>query len=151
MYWLFTKKVQRHVTIQADEVVYQACYGLGATVVQVANRTLSVGRETWSVPQKDEGLASSLSRGGVIAISNKRLLFFAKRFAIGKPGKLTADWPLSQLTNISWIDPQLSISFVDHSKASLHVPRNQSPLKLVSAWQALDPTLSEIETNPNSF
>ena len=141
MYWLFTKKVQRHVTIQADEVVYQACYGLGATVVQLANRSLSPSQETWSVPNADKGLASSLNRGGVIAITNKRLLFFAKRFAIGKPGKLTAEWPLSQLTSISWIDPKLSIHFVDDSQASLHVPRNQSPLKLVSAWQALDPKL----------
>ncbi len=133
MWWLFTKKVQKHGSIRVGETVYQACYGLGGRIVQVANRAVSPVSETWKVPETDDGLASPINRSGVVALTNQRLLFFAKRFAIGNVKELTAEWPLKLIGNISYDDDTLAIAFVDDSVASLHVPTNQSPNKLVSA------------------
>lgn len=138
MWWLFTRKVQKHPVIQPGEIVHRACYGMGEGIVGIANHLVSANSampiEAWSAAD-GTGLATPIDRTGIVALTDRRLLFFAKRLAIGTPKILTAEWPLEQLRDILWDDDTLTLSFRDGSAAKLHVPSNQSPKKLVQAWR----------------
>ena len=138
MWWRFTSKIQKHDAIASDETVHWACYGLGGKIVAMANRSISPVSETWSVPTSNDGLAAAIDRSGIVALTDRRLCFFAKRFAIGRPKSLTADWPHETLEAIEYEDDTLTISFADGSSAQLHVPSNQSPGKLIAAFEQLD-------------
>jgi hypothetical protein len=137
MWWRFTKKIQRHRDINENEIVLHACYGLGAKLVQFANRTVSPVTETWSVPQSREGLALPINCNGVLALTDRRLCFFPKIFAFGTPKTLKFEWGLNFIENISYSDGQMRVDFSDGSRAELHVPRSQSPSKLVTAFSSL--------------
>lgn len=140
MWWRFTKKIQRHAVIQDGETVYQACYGMGAAIVEMANRAVAqspTGPGGGWQAEDGTGLAEPIDRTGVVALTDRRLLFFAKRLAIGTPKTLTAEWSLEQISDLSWSDDTLTLAFVDGSRAQLHVPSNQSPQKLVTAWQQM--------------
>ena len=137
MWWLFTRKIQRHHEIAEDELVFRACYGLGPKTLQIANRTISYVSETWSVPESSDGLASAIDQNGVLALTDRRLCFFPKTFAIGTPKKLKADWPIEVIERMSYDDGQLKIEFADGSVAELHVPAAQSPKKLLDAFETV--------------
>ncbi len=137
MWWLFTKKVQRHREILPGESVLHACYGLGSKLVQLANRTVSPTKSTWTVPRSTDGFAAAIDGNGVVALTNVRLCFFPKTFAFGTPKTMKAHWPLELVQSISHANHQLQIVFVDGSVAELHVPASQSPKKLVAAFVAI--------------
>lgn len=138
MWWRFTKKIRRHPTIHDGEIVHQACYGMGAAIIAIANRVVaqsSTGHGGGWQAESGTGLAEPINRTGVVALTDRRLLFFAKRFAIGTPRDLTAEWPLEQVADLTWGDDTLTLEFVDGSSAQLHVPSNQSPHQLIAAWK----------------
>lgn len=140
-YWRMTKKVQKHPAIAAGETVIQASYGLSNSVVQFANRVDGVRHfKVWNDEMGEaEGLAEPLKNSGVLALTDRRLLFFRKRFAIGRPKTLAREWPLDQIDAIDYDDDDntLRVTFSDHSSAGLHSPRNQWPEKLVAGFGRL--------------
>lgn len=138
MWWLFTKKIENHQDIDHSEKVLHACYGLGGKIVEKANRKISSRTNTWKqFEAAKEGLAEPLDRSGIIALTDRRLCFFAKRFAIGSPKRMTAHWPLETLRSISYDEDTLGIKFIDESIAGLHVPNSQSPQKLILEFNRL--------------
>lgn len=145
-YWRMTKKTQKHPAIAPDETVIQASYGLSKGFVRFANRaadpTPASGPRnvTWNDELGTaEGLAAPLKDTGVLALSDRRLLFFKKALAIGRPKTLTAEWPLDQVLAIEYDrqDNRLMVRFADGTGAGLHVPRNQWPDKLVDGFARL--------------
>ena len=77
-YWRMTKKVQSHPEIAAGETVVQASYGLSNSVVQFANRVDGIRHfKVWTDEMGEaEGLAEPLKNSGVLALTDRRLLFF---------------------------------------------------------------------------
>ena len=141
-----TKKTQKHPAIAPDETVIQASYGLSRGFVRFANRaadpTPASGPRNivWSDEMGEaEGLAEPLENTGVLALTDRRLLFFKKAFAIGSPKTLTAEWPLDQVLAIEYDEAEhhLMVRFSDGTGAALHVPRNQWPDKMVDGFAAL--------------
>ncbi|MEM1441014.1 MAG: PH domain-containing protein [Verrucomicrobiota bacterium] len=150
-YWHMTKKVAPHPEIAPDEEVLHACYGLSADFVALSNvaasgssavirkrlTTLSEA-EIWSSDfAGDSGLASALTKTGVLALTTKRLLYFAKGTVVGKPKKIVATWPLEQLTAATYSDKILRIRFSDGSIGGLHVPGSQHPKKFLAAFEEM--------------
>lgn len=140
-YWRMTKKVQRHPAIAPGESVIQASYGLSSGFVQFANRVDGIPNfKPWNEEMGTaEGLADALKHTGVLALTDRRLLFFRKRFAIGRPKALAKEWPLDQVVAIGYDDADntLRVTFLDGSSAGLHSPRNQWPDKLVEGFAQL--------------
>lgn len=136
-----TKKAQRHPAIEPGEIVIQASYGLSSGFVQFANRVDGIPNfKPWNEEMGTaEGLADALKHTGVLALTDRRLLFFRKRFAIGRPKTLTKAWPLEQVTAIDYDeeDNTLRATFSDGSSAGLHSPRNQWPHKLAEGFAGL--------------
>lgn len=104
-WWRMTPGVRKHPAIQPDETVIHACYGLGAGFVRGANRATdpTPGSGPKAVAWDDTfmdgvtGLATAIDQTGVLALTDKRVLFFAKRFAIGRPKQIVGEWPLDQV------------------------------------------------------
>ncbi len=145
-YWRMTNGVRRHEAIAPDEEVFHASYGLSRRFVNAANRVADpnpaggVQIETWSTDMgAAEGMAAPLRDTGVVALTSKRLLFFKKRFAIGRAKNLTAEWPIGQVTSIEYDRGSkiMMVKFADGSGAGLHVPPSQSPQDLAAAFQNL--------------
>lgn len=137
-YWRMTKKVQAHPAIAADEQVIQASYGLSSKFIQFANRVDGIPRyKSWNDEMGEaKGLAHPLRHSGVLALTDRRLLFFRKRFAIGRPKTISGEWRLDQVEAIDYdeTDNILSVTFTDQSNCGLHSPRNQSPHVLAEGF-----------------
>ena len=145
-WWRMTKGVAKHPTIQPDEEVVHASYGLSSKIVSFANRAVrsspqsGATYETWNADLgATEGLADVFKTSGVLALTNKRLLFFAKRFAIGTVSDLTAQWTFDQVVAIEYDAPEssLTVKFVDQSWAGLHSPGIQRPQRLADGFRSL--------------
>lgn len=136
-----TGKAQEHPAIEAGETVIQASYGLSRGVVAFANLVDGMPRvKVWNDEMGTaEGLAGPLKHTGVLALTDRRLLFFKKRFAIGRPKTLIGDWPLEQVAAIAYDseDNTVTVTFADGSSAGLHSPSNQWPDKLVEGFARL--------------
>lgn len=148
-YWRMTGGVRKHPEIAPDEEVIHASYGLGASFVRRANALAApsprdgVSVDTWNANMGEaHGLAEPISTTGVLALTSKRLIFFDKRFAIGRPKKILATWPLEQVANITYDGPDktLMVEFSDGSASGLHVPSSQSPKTMVEAFARLSQT-----------
>lgn len=126
-----------HRALEPGESVQHACYGLGGQIVAFANRSLSRTSETWDTPESSQhGLAAPIDRSGVVVLTDRRLLFFRKRFSIGTPKNLTHAWPLTQISDVEFIEDNLGIEFADGSKAALHVPPMQKPKRLAELFNS---------------
>lgn len=135
-----TNKTQKHPAIESDETVIQASYGLSRGIVAFANLVDGIRAKAWNDEMgKAEGLAGPLKHSGVLALTDRRLLYFKKRFAIGRPKTIVGDWPLEQVAAIAYDgeDNTLTITFSDGSSAGLHSPSNQWPDKLVEGFARL--------------
>lgn len=133
-----TGRMKGHPALDDGETLIHACYGLGAKIVAVGNRAASRHSNAWDVPQSgEEGLAAAINRSGVVALTDRRLIFFAKRFSIGTPKAVTAQWPLSQVVSVKFENDNLMIEFEDGSVAGLHVPPLQKPKRFVEKFQSL--------------
>lgn len=136
-----TGKVQKHPEIEPGETVIQASYGLSSGVIEVANQVDGMRHvKVWNEEMGNAvGLANPLKHTGVLALTERRLLFFRKRFAIGRPKNLTARWPLEQIVAIDYTkdDNTLQVTFSDGSSAGLHSPPNQWPHRLVEGFSRL--------------
>ncbi len=145
-YWRMTGGARKHPDITADEDVIQASYGLSAGFVRKANRLADpsphdgISTDVWNADMGEaEGLAEPIKTTGVLALTTKRLIFFDKRFAIGRPKKILATWPLEQITGITYSKPDttLMVEFTDGSASGLHVPSSQSPGKMIDGFAQL--------------
>ena len=143
----FTRRLQNHPALQPGEIVRHAGYGLGYGTLALADRALG------TVRQPDE--RDWLSRGGrgaqpaagtrpalrrplmamaSRAVTNKRLLFFAKRTVIGTPRAVSAACRCSGVAGATYKAPMLAVHLGDGSTFSLHMPRNQGPDRLRRCW-----------------
>ena len=93
-----TRKIRGHPELQPGETAIEAVYGLGRTMLAAAD---SVGSRRGGGGYSGEydraaggsdapKRASAISGNGVLVVTDRRLLFFRKRFAIGTPRDLVA-------------------------------------------------------------
>lgn len=141
-----TGGVQKHPNIASDEEVIHASYGLSASFVREANRLadpsphVGISTDAWNADMGEaEGLAEPIKTTGVLALTTRRLIFFDKRFAVGRPKKTLATWPLEQVTGITYSKPDttLMVEFADGSASGLHVPSSQSRDKMEEGFSQL--------------
>jgi hypothetical protein len=147
-YWHMTRKVARHPTIDPDETVLHAAYGLGASFVRFANSSatglnaVQRGRpslfqeELWSADYDgSEGLAQPLQCNGVVAVTDRRVIFFKKATVVGRPKHIAGVWSHDQVEGAEYdaTDKVLRLRFVDGSSGGLHVPGNQKPQRILDA------------------
>jgi hypothetical protein len=137
----FTKRLQNHPALQPGELVRQAGYGLGYGTLALADRALgrvrqpderdngSYGAEHRAATggKYTSGFAAKVSGNGVLAVTNRRLLFFAKTTVIGTPKAITAELPLSGVSGATYDAPMIGVHLADGSSFALHMPRNQKP------------------------
>lgn len=138
----FTKRLQNHPALQPGEMVRHAGYGLGYGTLALADRAL--GRMTVRQPDERDvgyraehqtatggghksGFAARIAGNGVLAVTNKRLLFFHKTTVIGTPKAISAELPLSGVAGATYTAPMLAVHLADGSTFALHMPKNQRP------------------------
>ncbi len=148
-YWHMTPKVARHAEIGDDETVLHACYGLSADFVAFSNIAASGGAsvmrnsienlspaDLWRCDFAGEsGHAAPLTKTGVLALTNRRLIYFQKSVVVGRPKKILATWPIEQLSAAVYHDKVLGIRFSDGSIGGLHVPPSQKPGEFLKAFE----------------
>lgn len=150
-YWHMTNKVARHPEIREGETVLHACYGLSADFVALSNAaaqgTSAVIRDTIS-PQATagiwesdfagkSGLATPITKTGVLALTNQRLLYFEKATVVGNPKKILATWTIDQLSAAIYAEKTLRIRFADGSIGGLHVPGSQKPKRFLECFETV--------------
>jgi hypothetical protein len=138
----FTRRLQNHPALQPGETVRHAGYGLGYGTLALADRAL--GRMTVRQPDERDvgyrgehhaatggadksGLAATIVGNGVLAVTDRRLLFFPKTTVIGTPKAIGAELPLSRVAGATYKAPMLAVHLADGSTFALHMPRNQQP------------------------
>lgn len=145
-----TKKVAKHPEIREGEMVLHACYGLSASFTQLGNTAASGlsaaaknqpslgGNKTdlWDADfDGTDGMASPINQTGVMALTDQRLIYFKKLFAIGSPKEILATWPVDQLVGVTYEGNVLRLTFFDGSMGGLHVPAAQKPKRFLEAFE----------------
>lgn len=142
-YWRMTGGVKKHPIIEPGEVVHHASYGLSAGVVKAANHAVDPTPESTPSPMiwnsemgEAIGMAAPLGTTGVLALTDRRLLFFKKMFAIGAVKTLAAQWPIKDVTAVQYDKESntLTVGFSDGTSAGLHCPKSQHPHKIVEGF-----------------
>ena len=144
-----TRKLRSHPCYLPGEEVIEAIYGLGRGLLAKADQAAwGLGRDAGlfnpsagyasaydrAVEGKDgAGFAAGVEGNGVLALTDLRLLFFAKATVIGRPKNLTAEVSITDVTGAAFERPMVSVTFTDGSICGLHVPRNQRPASFVDA------------------
>ena len=154
----FTKKVYRvkAAELHPGEEVLGATYGLppgevtrmvsrgvagviGSVAAKAATRKSGDGDEA---APRDRGLAGHIpsDRGFVLAVTPLRLLVYEFGQMKGIPKDLVAEYPLSDLSDISAEKMKLvyrvRVDFADGTAASFDVQRMAKPMRLVDGYRA---------------
>ena len=148
-YWDMHKKMQGHPALQAGETPVATVYGLGEGMLAAADAASRSLRPPPTQPMStggysdeyDEavqgrdahGFATEVSGNGVLALTDRRLLFFKKATVAGAPKEVTAEISASLVVGASYDKPMLTVEFADESAIGMHVPRNQKPDAFVAA------------------
>ncbi|MGI9608971.1 MAG: hypothetical protein ACR2NL_01620 [Acidimicrobiia bacterium] len=140
-----TRKMVDHPSLEPGESVIEAVWGLGKGFLRAADiagglgNTL-VGKASYadqheqSVEGRDEsGFGGLVDGNGVLALTNRRLLFYKKATVRGTPKAVTAAIDATRVSGADYNKPMLTITFDDGSATGLHVPRNQGPDAFVQA------------------
>ncbi len=148
-------KIEGHPDLLAGESVIDACYGLGGSMLKMADaaggaltKTIDANPVTGTsaspaysaqadAVRRGEGMASTIARNnGIVALTDRRLLWCPVKTAIGKPKRIEAAFDRSDVVRVHYERPMLVVEFSDGSTAGLHVPRAQRPADFVSAFEA---------------
>lgn len=134
-----TKRLSDHPAFEPGEVVRHAVYGLGKGALRLADQMSGVRA---GLGYSDEhqaatggldvgGFGAMVQGSGVLALTNRRLVFFRKATVIGTPKTITAEIPIEQVVRARHEKPMLTVEFADGSTLGLHVPPNQRPEEIV--------------------
>ena len=113
-----TRKMRDHPELQPGETAIEAVYGLGRTMLAAADSVS--GQHTGSHRYSSEydratggsagtGRAAAIEGNGVLAVTDRRLLFFRKRFAIGTPRHLVAAFALVDVAACRYDRPMVVV------------------------------------------
>jgi hypothetical protein len=124
------KKIQGRPELEPGEEVIDAIYGLGKGLLKLTDLASGVGQSRpWSGTADDVtddpagSEAARIDRSGIIALTDRRLLFFPARTAVTKPTALGAAWHLDKVMSAALEKDILVITFADGSVGGLHTGR----------------------------
>lgn len=150
-----TKKMAGHAVFGPGEVLVEAVYGLGKAMLRAADgagKRRPLGgpgyeREYDGVVDGRDGFGFSaeVKGNGVLALTNRRVLFFKKATVVGVPKTITAELAADELVSAAYDRPMLIVEFADGSVVGLHVPRNQKPKAFVEAVERAAATVESGE------
>lgn len=139
------KKVREHPDLEPGEEVIDAVWGAGKGLLKMADistiggmpgQTNMSGQMASSTDRPEGSAAQVMDRNGIIALTDRRMLFLAVKTAVRKPPAITAGWPFAELAGVRWEKPMLLVDFADGSTGGLYVGSTERPAELVTAAQA---------------
>ena len=139
------KKVREHPDLEPGEEVLDAVWGAGKGLLRMADistiggmpgQTNYSGQMAQATDRPEGTAASVMDRNGIIALTDRRILFLAVKTAVRKPAAVTAGWPFAQIAGVRWEKPMLLVDFADGSTGGLYVGGMERAQDLAAAAQA---------------
>jgi hypothetical protein len=146
-----SKKVVGHPDLEPGEQVLDACYGLGKGTLRLADLTRgpkAPGAHSYAAQMDGAtggaagvgAAAEAIDRNGILALTDRRLLFLPVKLAVTKPKAVGAAWRLEDVVATAYERPMLTVTFVDGSVGGIHCPAAEKPKEFVAALQAALPS-----------
>jgi hypothetical protein len=131
------ERYARRVTVglEPGEVVVDACWGLGKGMLRwadVAGRARFEAQAEAATSGGEGTMAAPIDRNGILALTDRRLLFLPVKTALGKPKAIACTWGLDKVVGAAWEKPMLTVAFSDGSVGGLHSPADK-PEEFVAA------------------
>ena len=139
------KKVREHPDLEPGEEVIDAVWGAGKGLLKMADistvggmpgQTNHSGTMAGSTDRPEGSAAQVMDRHGIIALTDRPILFLAEKTAVRKPAASTAGWPFDQIAGVRLEKQMLLIDFADGSTGGLYVGSMERPGDLVTTAQA---------------
>ena len=142
------KKVVDHPKLEPGERVVDACWGLGRGALRAAdiagrsflNEWLSSDpgyAEQLDAATAGEGMAARIDRNGILALTDRRLLWMPVSTAVKKPRDVEAAFALDDIEDIAYDKPILVVRFADGSAGGFHAGPADKPAEFVAAWRSM--------------
>jgi hypothetical protein len=136
------KKVRDHPDLEPGEQVIDACWGAGkgllkmadiSTIGGVPGQTNLSGQAEGATERPEGSAASVFDRNGILALTDRRVLFLGVKTAVRKPPAITGSWTFAEVVAVRWEKPMLLVDFPDGSTGGLYVGSMERPADLVAA------------------
>src|SRR5688500_16057389 len=139
------KKLAGHPDLIPGEQVREACWGAGATMMKAA-RWASIAKPERSdieeVEGKEGGRADVISSNGIMALTDRRLLWCPVKTKVGKPEKLFG-FEFDEIAELRLDKPLLIVEFTDGSSGGIRTDLMGRPGDLMKAWESIRPGAAE--------
>jgi hypothetical protein len=135
------KKLAGHPDLIPGEEVKEACWGAGAAMMKVARWT-NIDRPQHSdieeVVGKGGGRADVIASNGIMALTDRRLLWCPVKTKVGKPEKLFG-FEFDEIAELRFDKPVLVVEFKDGSSGGIRTDFTARPGDLMKAWESIRP------------
>lgn len=135
------KKLAGHPDLIPGEEVREACWGAGATMMKAA-RWASIAKPAHSDIKEVEGTgggrADVISSNGIMALTDRRLLWCPVKTKVGKPEKLFG-FEFDEIAEVRLDKPLLIVEFTDGSSGGIRTDPMGRPGDFMKAWESIRP------------
>ena len=138
-----TKKIVGHADLLPGEMVIDACWGAGATMMRwaqistlVSKPTLVRTEERLEVAGTGEGRADAISSNGILALTDRRVLWCPVKTKLGKPEKIIG-FEFDEIARIRHDKPLLMVDFKDGSTGGIRSDVMERPGDFMKAYESM--------------
>ena len=144
-----TKKIVGHSDLLPGEHVIDACWGAGSTMMRWASAATLIVKpnltrrvERVAVAGSGEGLAEAISSNGILALTDRRVLWCPVKTKLGKPEKIIG-FEFDEIAQIRHDKPLLMVDFKDGSTGGIRSDLMERPGEFMKAYESMHPGASE--------
>ncbi len=137
------KKLAGHPDLIPGEQVVDACWGAGAAMMRFAARWTNIARPHQSdieaaAGKEGGGRADVIASNGIIALTDRRLLWCPVKTKVGKPERLFG-FEFHEIAGLRHDEPVLVVEFTDGSSGGIRTDFMGRPAALVRAYESIRP------------
>lgn len=137
-----TKKIVGHPELLPGEQVLDACWGAGANMMTVAKwvgpRDRSLKHSIKDVKGTGDGRAAAIASNGILALTDRRLLWCPVKTKVGKPEKIIG-FDFEEIEELRHEKPVLVVEFKDGSSSGIRADFMGRPGDFLKAYESLHP------------
>jgi hypothetical protein len=137
-----TKKIVGHPELLPGEIVIDACWGAGHTMMKwggiatlVSKPRLSTQEQRREVAGKGEGRAEAIASNGILALTDRRLLWCPVKTKLGKPEKIVG-FEFDEIAEIRHDKPLLIVEFKDGSSGGIRSDLLERPGEFMKSYES---------------
>ena len=137
-----TKKVVGHSDLLPGEQVLDAVWGAGANMMKVAKLVGPVNKsikdDIKEVSGTGDGRAKAINSNGILALTDRRLLWCPVKTKVGKPEKLIG-FEFDEVEGLRHEKPVLVVDFKDGSSSGIRADFMGRPGDFLKAFEEMHP------------